>query len=263
MTSGLTPTRFKISGRPYLGFNCWVTLLNFVDSLQGKSYLSDHLDRMKLPVFLVVDNVSVTTQDEAKWYVNCKFPTDSFVLVTSRRRDLLENVLEDERYCKPFPILDPEEAQLLFLSNAASKSNKSLVEGRLTLEELEVVEECLRKCCVRLSPEEEFIPRKLTTFASFLKDKGNIMGWKEYVDYADNVIGHEYDALDDTSKLIFLDLAIFANDMCYTHMDFHAELEWEEHDTSRLLKTEFLAMLHGIPIHDAEKKVGCILIQIQ
>jgi hypothetical protein len=235
-----------------------------VDSLQGKTYLSNHLDRMKLPVFLVVDNVSVTTQDEAKWYVSCKFPTDSFVLVTSRRRDLLENVLEDERYCKPFPILDPEEAQLLFLSNAASKSNKSLVEEPLTSEELEVVEECLRKCCV--GPKEEFItfiPRMLTAFASFLKDKGNIMGWKEYVDYADNVIGHEYDALDDTSKLIFLDLAIFANEMCYTHMDFHAELEWEEHDTSRLLKTEFLAMLHGIPIHDAEKKVGCILIQIQ
>lgn len=233
-----------------------------MDALQGKTYLSNHLNHMKLPVFLVVDNVSVTTQDEAKWYVSCKFPADSFVLVTSRRRDLLENVLEDKRYCKPFPILNPEEAQLLFLSNAAS-TNKVLVEERLTSEELKVVEECLRKCCVGPDVKEEFIPRMLTAFASYLKDKGSIMGWKEYVDHADNIIGHEYDALDDTSKLMFLDLAFFAENMCYTHMDFHAELEWEEHDTSRLLTTEFLAMLHGIPIHDAEKKVRCSLIQIQ
>ena len=242
-----------------------------MDALQGKTYLRNHLNHMKLPVFLVVDNVSVTTQDEANWYVSCEFPTDSFVLVTSRRRDLLENVLKDPTYCKPFPILDLKEAQLLFLSNAApsnkllvtaSEARDIIVDEHLTSEELEVVEECLRKCCV--GPKvEEFIPRMLTTFASFLKDKGSIMGWKEYVDHADNIIGQEYDALDDTSKLMFLDLACFANEMRYTHMDFHAELEWEEHDASRLLTTEFLAMLHGIPIHDAEKKVRCILIQIQ
>ena len=241
-----------------------------MDALQGKTYLSNHLNQIKRPVFLVVDNVSVTTQDEARWYVDCEFPKDSFVLVTSRRRDLLEYVLGDQTYCKPFPILDPEEARLLFLSNAAS-SNTSLVtvkeardiivEEHLNSEELDVVEECLRRCC--FDHDVEFIPKMLTTFATFLKDKGSIMDWKEYVDHADDVMSQEYEALDDTSQLIFLDLAMFAQKMCYTHMDFHAELEWEEHEDSRLLTTEFLAMLHGIPFHDAEKKVGCILIQIQ
>ena len=245
-------------------------LLNFVDALQGKRYLSDHMHQIMQPVFLVVDNVSGTTQDEAKWYAQCEFPKGSYVLVTSRRRDLLEYVLGDQKYCKDFPILDPTEAQLLFMSSAAP-SNRSLVtaseaqdnnvEEQLNSQELEVVGICLQRCC--FDHEKEFIPRMLTTFATFLKDKGSILGWKEYVDYADDVIGQEYDALDDTSKLILLDLAIFAEGMRYTHMDFHAELEWEEHDNSRLLTTEFLTMLHGIPFHDAEKKVGSILIQIQ
>ena len=241
-----------------------------MDALQGKKYLSNQLNNMKQSVFLVVDNVSVTTQDEAKWYVDCEFPTGSYVLVTSRRCDLLENVLEDPRYCKPFPNLDPNEARLLFLSNAApiekslvieSEAQVVIVDEHLTLEELKVLEDCLQRCCVE--HDVDFIPRMLTTFASFLKDKGSILDWKEYVDHADNAIGQEYDALDDTSKLIFLDLAIFSKEMRYTHMDFHAELDWEERNNSRLLKTEFLAMLHGIPIHDAEKKVGCILISIQ
>ena len=35
-------------------------------------YLRNHLDHMKRLVFLVVDNISVTTQDEAKWFVSCE-----------------------------------------------------------------------------------------------------------------------------------------------------------------------------------------------
>ena len=69
-----------------------------MDALQGKKYLSDHLHQIKRPVFLVVDNVSGTTQDEAKWYAKCEFLKGSYVLVTSRHPDLLEYVLGDPKY---------------------------------------------------------------------------------------------------------------------------------------------------------------------
>ena len=151
----------------------------------------------------------------------------------------------------------PSNQSLVTASDRAQDIN---VEEHFTVEEFEILKKCCHRCCV---DDGVVIPRMLTTFASSLKDKGNIQDWEQCVDYADDVMRQEYDALDDTSKLIFLDLTIFAREMRYTHMDFHAELEWEEHDNSRLLTTEFLAIWHGIPFDNVEKKVGCILIQIQ
>lgn len=53
----------------------------------------------------------------------------------------------------------------------------------------------------------------------------------------------EYEMLDKVSKRIFVDLAIFAQDMCFTHMDFHPDLEWDEHNNFTNL-VAFISQLH-------------------
>lgn len=92
-------------------------------------------------------------------------------------------------------------------------------------------------------------------FAFFLHTKGDILSWKNHIADADSILRLEYDNLDDVSKLIFLDLAIFAHEMSFTHMDFHDELDWVEHDNSKLV-VDFIAMLHGISPYVAKSKVG-------
>lgn len=221
---------------------------------------------LQQPVFLVVDNVSESSLDEAKWYANDLFlPSTSCVLFTSRSRETLVSLLGED-YCDLFPTLEDEEAMEFFLSQAlpsqksfsaldSTRSRRSGSLPELKPEELDIVGTCLHRCCI----EGQFIPRLLSKFAFYLQEtKGDILSWGEYIEDADNILDLEYDKLDDISKLIFLDLAIFADDMCFTHMDFHAELEWSEHSNYRLM-IDFIAMLHDIHRHVAEKKVSAYL----
>lgn len=67
----------------------------------------------------------------------------------------------------------------------------------------------------------------------------NILKWKDSLEHADMsrsgglddifcICRMEYEDLDKTSKLIFLDLAILAEGICHTHMDFRiGDLEWD------------------------------------
>lgn len=199
-------------------------------------------------MFLVVDNVTESSREEAKWFVSAGLPPNSYVLVTSRGRDILEVLLGGPQYCQPFPTLKEEEAKQLFWSNAFP-SDKPLP---ATDTERQILQTCLSRCRI----DNQFIPRLLTKFAFFLQTKGDILSWKEYnIGDADSILGLEYNNLDDISKLMFLDLAFFAKEMRFTHMDFHAELDWKEHSNFKLV-VDFIAMLHGISFHVAERKVG-------
>lgn len=207
---------------------------------------------LKQPVFLVVDNFSRSCWEEAKWYAkDVKLPEGSYVLVTSRSQQALESLL-GSGCCHPFPELEPDEAKQLFLSNAFP-STEHLPTLQLTSAESQILEECLRRCCI----DNQYIPRLLTKLAFFLheKTKGDILSWKKYIAGADSILALEYNKLDDISKLIFLDLATFAIDLRFTHMDFHGNMKWDEHTNFKLV-VDFLAMLHGIPFHEAERKVG-------
>ncbi|KAG0586861.1 hypothetical protein KC19_2G122900 [Ceratodon purpureus] len=214
---------------------------------EGLNYLATQLRGIQQPVFLVVDNVTENSLEEAKWYANAEWPSNSYVLVTSRSREILEIVLGGKQYCKEFPQLTEKEAEKLFLSKALSTD----ISREHTNDERQILQTCLSRCCI----DKQYIPRSLMKFAFFLHTKGDILSWKNHIADADSILRLEYDNLDDVSKLIFLDLAIFAHEMSFTHMDFHDELDWVEHDNSKLV-VDFIAMLHGISPYVAKSKVN-------
>lgn len=194
-------------------------------------------------MFLIVDNVWESSRDEAKWYTSiASLPKNSYVLVTSRNQAILEYVL-GRRYCQPFPALDEKEATQLFLKNALS-SDTPCPDNELNGEGF------LKPFLSRCSADGQFIPRLLAKLGFILKGraKGAISSWVTHMNAMDGmVLDAEYERLDDTSKLIFLDLAVFARGLRFTHIG-------ECSNTN--LAVEFIAMLHRIPVHAAEKKVG-------
>lgn len=197
---------------------------------------------------------------EAKWFANARLPSGSCLLVTSRSQKILVSIL-GSKYCKPFPSLNEQEALELFLSNVLPTDDPvvSVDEKFKTLPgpEQDVVLKCVRQCLI----EEYYIPRLMTKLAFSLHEraKDDISNWLEHLDDADdNMLGLEYRKLDKTSQRIFLDLATFASDIRFTHMDFHSDSKWDEFSNSRLV-VEFIAMLHNIPVQDATVKVGAYI----
>jgi hypothetical protein len=82
--------------------------------------LKEHL---KVPVFLAVDNVQddEASRQEARDYLKCVCCEGSIVLITSRSRVILEDVLSDPKCCKPVPTLTEVESMELFLQIAMPK----------------------------------------------------------------------------------------------------------------------------------------------
>lgn len=224
--------------------------------LQLKTYLKDLLRSRR--VFLVVDNVSQSSREEAENYVKATFAQGSKVLVTSRNRKILEAVLGGSDYCRPLPGLEKEEAFQLVLSKAA----RSKLGSRLKPREEQIVDACVAEGCI----DEHYHPLTLRTLATYLQASGedDILSWEQTIESLRNTSGGkdfyrlqllQYEKLDKTSKLVFLDLAIFAQDMVLTHEDFHRESEYDAHPK---FEQAFacIALLHGITLQQAKMKVG-------
>lgn len=80
-------------------------------------------EHLKVPVFLAVDNVQddEASRQEARDYLKCVCCEGSIVLITSRSRVILEDVLSDPKCCKPVPTLTEVESMELFLQIAMPK----------------------------------------------------------------------------------------------------------------------------------------------
>ena len=100
-------------------------------------------EHLKEPVFLAVDNVQddEASRQEARDYLKCVCCEGSIVLITSRSRAILEDVLSDPKCCKPVPTLTEEECMELFLQIAIPKMKLA------TYNEEQV--QTLRRICTR------------------------------------------------------------------------------------------------------------------
>ena len=70
-----------------------------------------------------MDNVQddEASRQEARDYLTCVCCEGSVVLITSRGRNVLEDVLCDPKFCKPVPTLTEDESMELFLQVAVPK----------------------------------------------------------------------------------------------------------------------------------------------
>ena len=230
--------------------------------LQLKHYLQEKLRSQR--VFLVVDNVAQSSRDEAEFFVKATTSPGSKVLVTSRNQKVLKAILGGAQYCKPMPGLRKQEASHLVLSIAA----KSKLASPLEPDEEQIVEDCVAEARhgAEGSIDEEYHPMLLRSLATYLRENGEdeILSWPPIIEsYRRSDAGKalyrlhllQYEKLDKTSKLVFLDLAIYADGLCLTHEDFRNELENNEHISFEQAVT-YIALLHGITLQQAIMKVG-------
>lgn len=195
--------------------------------------------RLKEPVFLALDNVQddEASRQEARDYLKCVCCEGSIVLITSRSRIILDDVLSDPKLCKPVPTLTEEESMELFRQVAVPKRKLESFDK----EQVRVLwKSCIPYCFfsfqegassgigellfndVRPRDEENghYHPLAIRAVASFLHDRflenngvlswdGDIMLPKSREDIF-SILGLGFDSLSQKAKQIFIDVALYA-----------------------------------------------------
>lgn len=216
------------------------------------------------PVFLAVDNVgdSDECRTEARAFLRANFHPSSKVMVVSRSKDVVEALLEDSEFCKPLPDLMLEEAAAIFLSKAAPKKKFSSLE----IEERRIVDVCLKEC--RFSPDGDpnadvkrygqYHPLALRALGVYFFDisSTNLSFWTRRLDEFDklkrsrdcpqifHILGAQFSTFDETKKLMFLDVALYARGY-FGSFKFKPFEQW----------AKWLAALHNDNLTVVEDKV--------
>ena len=199
---------------------------------------------LKVPVFLAVDNVQddEASRQEARDYLKCVCCEGSIVLITSRSRVILEDVLSDPKCCKPVPTLTEEESMELFLQKAKPKMKLASFHN----EQVRVLRKiCTRYCffsvhegassgigelvfkddrtvkVIKSGHEKNghYHPLAIRAVASFLHDRsldnsgqswdGDVMLPYSREDIFSS-LGLEFDSLSHKAKQLFIDVALYA-----------------------------------------------------
>lgn len=227
---------------------------------QLRKYLKDRVHNQR--VFLVVENVSQSSIEEAEFYVKAGYARGSRVLVTSRNESFLEKLFGGPQYsdfCQPVPSLNDIEAVQLVLAKGAP--GRSITD--LNNLEYKMVSDCCAKSCF----DEQYHPSFLIAVASYFErtvDRHEIANWDFKTsmgvpDMLRDVYRHvllEYDNLSDIAKLIFLDLALHYESKFYTYMDLHPS--WQGPDYFNYVKSAktHIPLVHDLDPERAETKVS-------
>jgi hypothetical protein len=180
------------------------------------------------PVFLVIDNV---INDERSWkeahdYLTVGFHPESRIVITSRSRVIVQDLLPHVEFCKPMPKLSEREAGEIFLKSGAPMKSYS----SLTDEERRILKLCIKLC--RFRTEED--PSYETRFVS-LEDE------HEYEDDHENENEDEvyekwvtYNEVEDNGECwrsySYHPLALSAlGDFFYRFISNKNMLLWKEH----------------------------------
>ncbi|KAG0561334.1 hypothetical protein KC19_9G056300 [Ceratodon purpureus] len=115
---------------------------SITDVCQGMELLRDHVHRE--PVFLAIDNVigDESSLAEAREYLKVGFHPHSRILITSRSKSNVQELLSGGEFCIAMPRLRVNEAGEIFLRSAAPMRSIS----GLTDEERRIVGLCIQQC---------------------------------------------------------------------------------------------------------------------
>ena len=194
------------------------------------------------PVFLVIDNV---INDERSWkeahdYLTVGFHPESRIVITSRSRVIVQDLLPDVQFCKPMPKLSEREAGEIFLKSAAPMKSYS----SLTDEERRILKLCTKLCRFRTEEDPSYETRSVSLgddderwrsysyhplalsalgdfFYRFISNK-NMLLWKEHL--AENkvllndvwkssnvlrIVGMQFSTFHQNEQLLFLDIVLY------------------------------------------------------
>lgn len=183
--------------------------------------------------FLAIDNIQddEVSCEEARSYLKLPFCGGSKVLFTARTLDILEKVLKTRISCLSLPDLTFEEATKILLHKGAPTRKAT----SFTRDEQESIIYCVYTCCFPQKNHDgsdldindrRFHPLALRALGVFLHDIDykDVLQWKKeiYHQYHNRfklsveapamfrILGLEFQKLTLSSKLLFLDLAVYA-----------------------------------------------------
>ncbi|KAG0606188.1 hypothetical protein M758_9G120900 [Ceratodon purpureus] len=232
-------------------------LLNLSNGfLQDVRHLSQGWDLLKrrmkeYPVFLVIDNVQpneLVSKEEVLKYLSIEYHPGSKIMVISRSPDVVEDLLGESRYSCKMPCLTREEAAELFLQKGAPQIKDY---SSLTTDQRSVVDSCLEEACFSdqgLYGEKPLYQKKaghyhplaLQALGVFVRGSKSldIMSWKSYLhgygkikctreSYKSmfEILGLQFNTLDKMTKLMFLDISLYASKALETPMLSNSPLE--------------------------------------
>jgi hypothetical protein len=107
--------------------------------------MQDHMKRE--PVFLIIDNVTndAHSRNEVLAYLKVEYHSQSKILVTSRSKEVVKDLLPNFNACMPVPHLNEEEASTIFMNKADPRKSISL----LADEEKTSLQRCIQHCRFR------------------------------------------------------------------------------------------------------------------
>lgn len=179
-------------------------------------------------VFLVIDNVlDGDSMNEARQYLEIDFHHESRILITSRSRKIVEELLHGPNFCKPMPDLIQEEAITIFL-NKCAPGNMYILTDKVR----EKVGFCIKQCMFSHNRSYSstsidgtlYHPMALAALGSyFLEMEKTIihLNWANCLKVVDNfkVSQHfsnifqnlklQFDTFEEITKLVFMDIALY------------------------------------------------------
>ncbi|KAG0623404.1 hypothetical protein M758_3G172500 [Ceratodon purpureus] len=216
------------------------------DECQGLELLRDHVHRE--PVFLAIDNVTSNESSlrEAREYLEVGFHPKSRILITSRSKATVQDLLFGGEFCMAMPRLRVKEAGEIFLRSAAPMKSMS----GLTDEERRIVGLCIQQCLfesegdeVSCEPDVEekqllserdlwesssgsYHPLALSALGDFFRrysSKTHLVRWKDHLETSRDpfkdvwssangigrIIGLQFSSLHPREQLLFLDVALY------------------------------------------------------
>ncbi|KAG0561331.1 hypothetical protein KC19_9G056000 [Ceratodon purpureus] len=191
------------------------------DVRQGLELMRAHVHRE--PVFLAIDNVTgdESLLREAREYLKVGFHPKSRILITSRSKANIHDLLPGSRFCMAMPRLWVKEAGEIFLRSAAPMKSMS----GLTDEERRIVGLCIQQCLVDAEECEAFCEPDVEEKRLFIESDVWESGWKSYHPLALSALGD-----------------VFRRYSSDTHM-----LRWKDHlETSRDPFKDFWSSPDGI-----------------
>lgn len=245
-------------------------------------------DSMKRkPVFLVIDNVTndANVRDEAIAYLKVGFHSQSKIMITSRGKEIVKDLLPHQNACIPMPHLNEEEARIIFMNKADPWRNMSL----LIDEESSILHRCIQHCWFRsdeaISDQElgSYHPMALMALGDFFyrMSKNHMLPWKEYLEENNEVLKHvwkssniftilglQFGTFEPSEQLLFLDIALYGEGWQYAtffELYFNDMVDWlsEMHDETRAVVEIKVSTtyLHLIVLHNVlANRFNCLIM---
>ncbi|KAG0581319.1 hypothetical protein KC19_4G242500 [Ceratodon purpureus] len=238
-------------------------LSRITDTGQGLKQMREFMKRE--PVFLAIDNVTndESSRKEAHAYLTVGFHAESRIIITSRSEVVVQDLLPGVKFCMPMPSLSVNEAGSIFLRSAAPMKSIFM----LTDEERRIVGLCIEQCLFESDRDESgsssdqdelrflttdhqlslrrnsYHPLALSALGDFFYrfiGSTHILHWKDHLERNEHplkdvwrcpsimsVISLQFNILHPSEQLLFLDIALFTEDLVMWHqLTYQSWIEW-------------------------------------